>query len=327
MSEQQEQRQLSVLLIAEDALDRDPMARLVPTEYRLTVVHTELEAAAIAYTQAQPDVLLLAINDLDTSATFRTDLLRKCEVGDHDAPMAVALCFNRHSAQAGELCMRGVFDDFATAKPTPHPERILLALRRAKAAKQMRLDLVELRQRLTSAQSQFEALGTLQQSLSQALSKLQAQAPEAASPDGELGTISASLARMAAQGRSACVGSAKKVLIVDDDEMMREILGAALESGGYEARFATSAQQAVEMLEAERMALILMDLMMPGLDGLAATRKIRGLPNYRSVPIIVVSGHGDRDSVRSSRSVGANDFLVKPVDQDRLLEKVRRYVQ
>lgn len=326
MSEQHDTSQLSVLLLAEDALDREPMARLVPTEYRLAVVHTELEAAALAYSQAQPDVLLLAVNDLDASAAFRNDLFKRCAIAEDAAPMTVALCLNRHSMQAGELCMRGVFDDFATAKPTPHTERIQLALLRAKTAKQMRLELFDLRDRINSARAHFETVASLQRDLHQALDKLPPQSPGGAAPDSSIATLSEQLARTAAQGRKVCLGTAKRVLVVDDDEMMREILGATLETGGFEARFAANAEQAVEMLVGERMSLVLMDLMMPGLDGIAATREIRALPNYKSVPIIVVSGHGNRDSVRSSRLVGANDFVVKPVDQDRLLEKVRRYL-
>ncbi len=324
--EQQEHSQLSVLLVAEDALDRDPMAKLVPTEHRLTVVHTELEAAALAYSQAQPDVLLLAINDLDASASFRNELLKKCGVAEDTAPMAVALCLNRHSIQAGDLCMRGVFDDFATAKPTPHTERIHLALRRAKIAKQLREDLLDARDRIGAARGQFETLATVHRELNGELQRLHTRLPEAVGPKSALTTLSENIARIAAQGRKACQGATKRVLVVDDDEMMREILGASLEAGGYEPRYAASAEEAVEQLVTQRVSLVLMDLMMPGLDGIAATREIRALPNYRTVPIIVVSGHGNRDSVRSSRAVGANDFLVKPVDQDKLIEKVRRYL-
>lgn len=328
MSEQQQDTpQLSVLLVTEDALDRDPMAKLVPTEHRLAVVHAELEAAALAYAEAQPDVLLLAINDLDASASFRDELLKKCDVAPIAAPMAVALCLNRHSLQAGELCMRGVFDDFATAKPTAHTERIHLALRRAKLGRQSRLELRNAQDRLRSARSQFEAVATAQRDLAAELARLLTQVPDASGPKSALVGLSEHLARVAAQGIKACQGGTKRVLVVDDDEMMREILGAALESGGYDACFAAGAEEAVELLVHERVSLILMDLMMPGLDGIAATREIRALPNYRSVPIIVVSGQGNRDSVRSIRKVGANDFLVKPVDQDRLLEKIRRYLQ
>lgn len=327
MSEQQQDSsQLSVLLVAEDALDRDPMAKLVPAEYRLTMVHTELEAAALAFAQAQPDVLLLAINDLDASASFRNELLRKCNVPEDAAPLAVALCLNRHSIQAGDLCMRGVFDDFATVKPAPHTERIRLALRRAKITKQGRQDLLDVRARVEAARGRFETLAIVQRELHGEMQRLRSRLLQDAGPKSVLATLCERIARIAAQGRMACQVATKRVLVVDDDEMMREVLGATLESGGYEVRYAASAEQAVEQLITQRVSLVLMDLMMPGLDGIAATREIRALPNCRSVPIIVVSGHGNRDSVRSSRAVGANDFLVKPVDQDRLLEKVRRYL-
>ena len=87
-----------------------------------------------------------------------------------------------------------------------------------------------------------------------------------------------------------------------------------------------NADEAVRFIVHDRVALILMDLMMPGPDGIAATREIRALPHCRSVPIVVVSGHGNLESVKKSRSVGATDFVVKPIDQDRLLEKIGRYL-
>jgi DNA-binding response OmpR family regulator len=86
------------------------------------------------------------------------------------------------------------------------------------------------------------------------------------------------------------------------------------------------AETALQAVNRNVFAAILMDLMLPGLDGIAATRKVRALAAYRSVPIIIITGHGDREAVKVSRTAGATDFIVKPVDQDRLLEKVARYV-
>lgn len=318
--------QLSVLLIAEDVLDRDPIALMIPTQYRLSVVHAEVEAAALAYNEAQPDVLLLAVNDLDASASFRVDLLRRANVAEDAAPISVALCLNRHSARAGRMCLQGAFDDFATAKPTPHTERIHLTLHRADLQRQIRRELTRSRERLDLARGQFESLASLQRELSIDVAKLRADSSAHLELETSLADMTDRLARLATAGRNACLGRTKSILVVDDDELMREVLGAALEGGGYEVRHAASAEQAVETLVAHQVSLVLMDLMMPGLDGIAATREIRALPNYRSVPIIVVSGHGNRDSVQSSRLVGANDFVVKPVDQERLLEKVRRYL-
>jgi CheY-like chemotaxis protein len=325
MSEQTSEP-LSVLLVAEDALDRDAMARLVPAEHRVAIVHAELEAAASAYGQAKPDVILLAINELDRSADFLAKLARRCGFLPENAPYRVVLCLHRHSPKAGELCMRGVFDDYATAKPTPHVERVHLGFHRAAERKKQRELLAQLGARIETARAGFDSLAALVRDSRAKAQPLLAKAngmPELTKLVEDLGN---SIAQIAADGRKACQGGARKVLIVDDDEFMREVLGAALETGGYEVHGVGDAEAALQAVNRNVFAAILMDLMLPGLDGIAATRKVRALAAYRSVPIIIITGHGDREAVKVSRTAGATDFIVKPVDQDRLLEKVARYV-
>jgi len=110
----------------------------------------------------------------------------------------------------------------------------------------------------------------------------------------------------------------KRVLVVEDFEDNRFMLRRLLEMAGYQVLEATDGEQAVTIAEQERPALILMDLSLPRLDGLAATRGIRKHPELSEVPIVAVSAHESADFHAEALAAGCNDFVAKPIDFDQL---------
>ncbi len=114
------------------------------------------------------------------------------------------------------------------------------------------------------------------------------------------------------------------VLVVDDDDIQRDIVGGILEAGNYRVAFAASSHEALKALANSPTDLILMDVMMPQVDGLQTTLQIRAVPRYASIPVIMVSGWSDGAVVRDSLKAGANDFIVKPVEPAALLSKIVR---
>jgi signal transduction histidine kinase len=112
------------------------------------------------------------------------------------------------------------------------------------------------------------------------------------------------------------------VLIVDDDETARETLVAMLEGEDYELRLAKDGVAALRMLEKLRPDLILLDVMMPGMDGFEVCRRIRATPPLAEVPIILLTALDDRDSLLKGIEAGADDFLSKPADHRELRARV-----
>jgi CheY-like chemotaxis protein len=116
--------------------------------------------------------------------------------------------------------------------------------------------------------------------------------------------------------------------VVDDDIRNVFALTSALESHGMNVMHAESGREAIETLKRESdVELVLMDVMMPGLDGLATMRLVRGLEGYRGVPIVAVTAKamaGDRDKCIEA---GANDYLAKPVNVDVLLATLWRAIE
>jgi CheY-like chemotaxis protein len=113
-----------------------------------------------------------------------------------------------------------------------------------------------------------------------------------------------------------------KILLVEDNEMNRDMLSRRLARRGYEVVIAVDGEQGVAMARSEAPALILMDMSLPGLDGWEATRRIKAAPETRAIPVIALTAHAMSGDREKAVAVGCDDFDTKPVDLARLLEKI-----
>ena len=114
------------------------------------------------------------------------------------------------------------------------------------------------------------------------------------------------------------------LLVVEDFEDSRFMMLRLLEMAGYRVLEASDGEQAVELAVQKRPALILMDLSLPKLDGLAATRKIRRHRTMGNVPIVAVSAHDATESRVEALEAGCNEYVTKPIDLDHLHGLVKR---
>ncbi|MBI5244476.1 MAG: response regulator [Elusimicrobia bacterium] len=116
----------------------------------------------------------------------------------------------------------------------------------------------------------------------------------------------------------------KKILAVDDDAGICELFEKGLPPLGYEVVCAASGKQAKTFLEKETPDLILMDIMMPDIDGITLTREICSNPKTAKIPILVVSGLSDAATLNDALLFGAVDYIVKPLDFAVLKTKIER---
>jgi CheY-like chemotaxis protein len=118
----------------------------------------------------------------------------------------------------------------------------------------------------------------------------------------------------------------KKVtlLLVEDTEDNRFMMRRLLEMEGYRVVEAKNGEEAVKIAEQEEPALILMDLSLPVIDGLAATKLIRRLPAFRDVPIIAVSAHDTTDFEQEALTAGCDSYITKPIDFVELEELIAK---
>ncbi len=112
----------------------------------------------------------------------------------------------------------------------------------------------------------------------------------------------------------------KKILIADDNEDITDILSNYIEREGYESIIAVDGEQALEMFDAEQPALVLLDIMMPKIDGYEVCRSIRKKSN---VPIILVTARGEDFERVMGLDIGADDYIVKPFSPNEVMARVR----
>lgn len=115
-------------------------------------------------------------------------------------------------------------------------------------------------------------------------------------------------------------------LVVEDFEDSRFMMRRLLEMAGHKVLEATDGEQAIKLALKEHPSLILMDLSLPKLDGLAATRKIREHREFRHIPIVAVSAHDGPESRAEALAAGCNEYVTKPIDFDDLTGVIRKFL-
>lgn len=120
--------------------------------------------------------------------------------------------------------------------------------------------------------------------------------------------------------------NAVKVLLVEDTEDNRQMMRRLLEMSGYQVVEAINGEEAVKLASEAHPGIILMDLSLPIIDGITATRRIRGLPYLSKVPIIAVSAHDTADFHSEALAAGCNAYVTKPIDYPELEDIVNRLV-
>ncbi len=113
-----------------------------------------------------------------------------------------------------------------------------------------------------------------------------------------------------------------KLLLVEDNEMNRDMLSRRLTRNGYEIVLAVDGQQAVDLASSENPDLILMDMSLPVIDGWEATRRVKANASTGKIPVIALTAHAMAEDKEKALAAGCDDFDTKPVDIQRLLGKI-----
>ena len=117
-----------------------------------------------------------------------------------------------------------------------------------------------------------------------------------------------------------------KILIVDDDPIALETMAAILEIRDYEILMALSGLEGISKARKQKPDLIIMDVMMPEVDGFTTCKMIRESEEIKGIPIILLTGKGMVGDVEKGFASGASDYMVKPIDWDKLLLKIKKLI-
>ena len=128
------------------------------------------------------------------------------------------------------------------------------------------------------------------------------------------------------RSRPGAKGHGPVVLVVDDDPRLRELVRANLESEGYQVKEAGSAEEGLAAVDEEAPALILLDVMMPSVDGWEMLRRVQERHGVGAIPVIMFSGKVDERALAEATARGADDFVGKPFDPQQLIDSTKKLV-
>lgn len=117
----------------------------------------------------------------------------------------------------------------------------------------------------------------------------------------------------------------KKILIVDDEPQYVEMLTMRLEANRYEVVGANNGEEALKKAESDRPNLVLLDVMMPGMDGFEVLRRLRMNEVTKKIPVVMLTAKGESKSIFKGKELGADDYLIKPCEPQDLLQVCKRY--
>ena len=119
---------------------------------------------------------------------------------------------------------------------------------------------------------------------------------------------------------------AKNILIIDDSTSLRQVVRIALENAGYEVTEACDGQNALSKLTGQKVHLMICDVNMPNMDGIAFLKSVRELPAYKFTPIIMLTTEAGEDKKREGQAAGARAWVVKPFKPEQLLVAVSKLI-
>jgi len=119
----------------------------------------------------------------------------------------------------------------------------------------------------------------------------------------------------------------KTIMTVDDSASMRQMVTFVLRGGGYEVLEAEDGLDALSKLKGRELHLFLSDINMPNMDGIEFTRRLRGMPQYKFVPIVLLTTESHPEKKQEGKAAGATAWIVKPFNPDQLLAVVKKVMR
>ncbi len=118
----------------------------------------------------------------------------------------------------------------------------------------------------------------------------------------------------------------KKILVVDDDKKNRYLVSFLLEKEGFEVVIATNGLDGIEAAKKQQVDLIIMDLKMPKMNGYEATRRIRRLKKYKSIPIIALTSYAMTEDKEKAMKAGCTGYMSKPITPETFTKEIKKFL-
>jgi CheY-like chemotaxis protein len=376
-----------ILVATEIIADAALVRKLLLSEFEHVAISTDANQAVPDFEKYNPDILVLAFNDLEKAERYYLGLYRLSTIIHTKSHHTLILCNKDDLKRVYDLCKKNYFNDYILFWPVPDDAlRLLMAIHQA--TQQMKCDpnanlgeiaiqtkrLVELESLLekytASGNKHIEvtnqSVRQAQADVLRALDKFYTNLAKGSRPgmveikdqvglqkeinclrkeeiEKHFQSVSAAVqpmrqwidslkAEMAPQVASARALQAitkrlhPTILIVDDDEYQHKLLAQILNEEKLDLIFTTTGAGALGALHRHQPDLVLMDINLPGIDGIEITRKIKSIELFVNIPVIMITGHSEKNVVIEALRAGAEDFVAKPFDKKVLMLKIRKFL-
>lgn len=119
----------------------------------------------------------------------------------------------------------------------------------------------------------------------------------------------------------------KKILVVEDDNFLANVYRIKLKKAGFEITIATDGAEALEKIKSQNFDLVILDLIIPKIDGFGVLTEIRSQEKYKTLPVLIASNLSQMEDINRALKLGANDFIVKSdITLDALIEKINKLI-
>ncbi|MEO7057292.1 MAG: response regulator [Caldimonas sp.] len=316
-----------VLVVSDNADDAAQVLRALAVEFAVVEVSTQPDLAIADFERFRPDVVVLAFDAIERSQAYCHGLLRLSSFAHGHPHRTVILCGKDETRAAFELCKKQLFDDYVLYWPQSH-DGLRLAMSVWNAFGRL---AAEHRARggndaVAMAQSAHALGAVVDRQLTQGVGEVAAGvAPLGKWAAGFRDEVATHVAEMRVRADKA-VPMRSVVLVVEDDAFATQLIAKALEKQSFDLAFAASAPAVLVLLRRIVPTVILMDVNMPGMDGLALTEWLKSSPTLSHIPVIMLTGDARRETIARSKAVGAAGFIVKPFTRDGLLAKLAPFL-
>lgn len=319
----------AAVLVATDALaDAELVGKLLNDEFGNVHLSIKPESAVADFESVRPAVLVLAFDTLEAAQRYYLGLYRLGTTVHTVSHRTVVLCSSRDLKSAYELCCKEHFDDYVLFWPAPNDApRIRMAVHHALRLMRTQARAGESSVRMAAGQPASTQM--VKRGVAPAAAAPASVEPTVTVPRTSFFDESPALQPSAAPPAASAVAARSErptVLMVEDDEFQQKLLARLLAGQPIELVFASTGAQAQTQMWQYKPDLVLMDVGLPDTNGVEATRWIKSIAQFAHVPIVMVTGHSERNIVVESLKAGAVDFLVKPFDRNTLVEKLRLYL-
>lgn len=266
-----------------------------------------MESAVALFDELRPSVLILAFDSLKKSQSLYLQLYRQYKwMASHDH-RAIVLCTKDNVEEGFALCRRQYFDDYVLYWPHSHdgPRLRMSAWSASRRAGE--------KETIRSRPLEFIAGG----------GHVDRRPPSPVEPCVDPASADRPTQLIAPPNHVNPVRRAL-VLVVDDDPFARRLAQVSLDPGRWEVKVASNGPDAMAQLKTARPDVILMDVQMPGLDGIEVTKQLKASPELARIPVVMMTGNSRRETISSSIDAGATSFIVKPVTRAALEAKLSK---